>query len=71
MTPGRILIGIGFLLILAGVAWEFGGRYLRLGRLPGDIAIHRGNMHFYFPVMTSLLLSALLTFVFWLLGKIR
>jgi hypothetical protein len=42
---------------------------LRIGRLPGDIYIERGNWRFYFPVVTSILLSLILTFVLWLLNR--
>ena len=56
---------IGALLLLAGVALTaFGG--LGLGRLPGDFIFRRGNATFYFPLMTSVLLSLLLTFLMWL-----
>jgi hypothetical protein len=44
-------------------------RRLGLGRLPGDIVIERENMTFYFPVMTCLLVSALLSLVFWVVNR--
>lgn len=44
---------------------------LRLGRLPGDIRIERGNASFYIPLTTMLLLSAVLSFVLWLFGRLR
>src|SRR5439155_658219 len=40
-----------------------------IGRLPGDIHIQRGNWHFYFPLATSIVLSLLLTLLFWLFGR--
>jgi hypothetical protein len=40
-----------------------------LGRLPGDIYVQRGNWAFYFPLGTSIVLSVLLTLVFWLIGR--
>jgi hypothetical protein len=50
----------------------FGGRLpLRLGRLPGDISYRGKNSSFYFPVVTCLILSAVLTVVFWLVNGMR
>lgn len=62
MTLGVILVIVGLLVML-------GERLpLRLGRLPGDIVI-RGKSAFYFPIVTCLLISAILTLVMWLLGR--
>lgn len=55
---GKILIGLGVLLILLGLLWHFG---VPLGRLPGDIAIEKGNSRFYFPIVTCLLISLIVT----------
>jgi hypothetical protein len=67
---GRALITIGVLLIIAGLAATYGGRLpLRLGRLPGDIAIHGKNSSFYFPVTTCILLSVLLSVALWILRR--
>jgi hypothetical protein len=66
---GRLLILAGVVLILAGVAVSLAGRYTSLGRLPGDLVYRRGNFTFYFPVVTSILLSLVLTFVMWLLNR--
>jgi hypothetical protein len=67
---GRTLLFLGFLLVLAGLLFYFGGKLpFRLGRLPGDI-VHRGeHTTFYFPIVTCLLLSAALSFLFWLLSR--
>jgi hypothetical protein len=65
----KILIGLGLVLIVIGLIWQFGGRYLSLGRLPGDIVIERENFRFYFPVMTSVLLSVLLSVILYLFQK--
>ncbi len=54
--------------MLAGLLWPWISK-LGLGRLPGDIAIERENVRFYFPIVTSLVLSAVLTLVFWLLNR--
>ena len=71
----KLLISAGFLLILAGVLWalvnHFGVKHLHLGRLPGDIVIGRANYRFYFPIMTSILLSLLLSILLWLFRFFR
>lgn len=67
---GRGLIAIGIVLVVLGLLLTLGERLpIRLGRLPGDIVIRGKNTTFYFPLMTSLLLSVLLSFVMWLLGR--
>jgi hypothetical protein len=67
---GRALIAIGIVLVALGLLLTFGEKLpIRLGRLPGDIVIRGKNTTFYFPLVTSLLLSALLSFVVWLLGR--
>ena len=64
----RWLIISGALLILAGLAWPWISK-LGLGHLPGDISIERKGFGFYFPIATSLLVSAVLSLIFWLLRK--
>ena len=64
----RILILSGVVLVLAGLLWPWLVKS-GLGRLPGDIIIRRDNFRFYFPIVTSLLVSAVLTFLFWLFKK--
>jgi len=67
---GRAFIAIGIVLVALGLVLTFGERLpIRLGRLPGDIVIRGKNTTFYFPLVTSLLLSLLLSFVMWLLGR--
>jgi hypothetical protein len=66
---GRMLVVFGLLIALVGVALVLVGRVPWLGRLPGDIHIHRGNWTFYFPLATSLLLSVVLTLILWILGR--
>jgi hypothetical protein len=69
---GRTLLILGGLIALTGALFYFLGKLpFRLGRLPGDI-VHRGeHTTFYFPVVTCLLLSVLLSLVFWLFGYFR
>lgn len=67
---GRGLIAIGLALVVLGLLLTFGEKLpVRLGRPPGDIVIRGKNTTFYFPLVTSLLLSVLLSFVMWLLGR--
>jgi hypothetical protein len=64
----RTLIVAGIVLIVAGICWPLIGR-LGLGRLPGDIVIQRSNFAFYFPIVTSLIVSIVLTLVLWLINR--
>lgn len=64
----RTLILIGALITIIGVLWPWLSR-LPFGKLPGDIAIQREGFSFYFPLATSLLISAALSIVFWLFRK--
>lgn len=58
------------MLVVLGLLLTFGERLpIRVGRLPGDIVIRGKSTTFYFPLVTSLLLSLLLSFVMWLLGR--
>ena len=67
---GRILILAGVALIVVGLFVTFGDRLpLRLGRLPGDIRVEGKSGGFYFPIVTCLLLSAVLTLLMWLFGR--
>lgn len=66
---GKMLVIAGLLLAALGaVLWTGFGRTW-LGRLPGDIHYSRGNFSFYFPAMTCLLLSLVLTLLLWLFRK--
>ena len=62
MFLGLIVAAIGGLLLMSGkIPW--------IGRLPGDIMIQKRNFTFYFPLATSILLSLILTLIFWLIGR--
>jgi len=66
---GKLLVVIGIITVVIGILlWSGFGRNW-LGRLPGDIHYTRGNFSFYFPILTCLILSLLLTFILWLLKK--
>jgi formate hydrogenlyase subunit 3/multisubunit Na+/H+ antiporter MnhD subunit len=69
---GRALITLGIFLIFIGALLYFGGkRPFELGRLPGDI-VHRGeHTTFYFPIVTCLVLSLVLSLLFWLFSGSR
>jgi hypothetical protein len=64
----RLLIGIGLVLVLAGIAWPLLSR-IGLGRLPGDIVIQRGSTSFYFPLVTCIVISIVLSALMWLLNR--
>jgi hypothetical protein len=68
MDIRRLLIGLGLALLTAGVFWPWIAR-LGLGRLPGDIAIQRPGFSFYFPVVSCVVVSVVLTLLFWLFRK--
>ena len=69
---GRLLIGLGLLLLVAGGLLLLLGRTgVPLGRLPGDISYRGKNLSLYFPLGTSILLSVLLSLVFYLLSRFR
>ncbi len=67
---GKILIVVGLVFVAVGALLLFSDRLpLRIGRLPGDIVYRRGNFTFYFPLVTSILVSIVLTLLFWLFGR--
>jgi hypothetical protein len=67
---GRALIGIGIALVILGLIVTFGEKLpIRLGRLPGDIVIRGKHSVFYFPIVTSILLSVLLSLILWLFNR--
>ena len=68
LDMSRTLIIIGALLLFVGLAWPWLSK-LGLGRLPGDIVVEKGDLRFYFPITTSIVVSLVLTLVFWLLRK--
>lgn len=64
----RLLIGIGLALVLAGIAWPLLSR-IGLGSLPGDITVRRGSTSFYFPLVTCIVISVVLSALMWLLNR--
>ncbi len=68
---GRMLVMVGAVIVVTGVALIVAERFpgLRIGRLPGDISVERDRFRFYFPLGTSIVLSIVLSLLFWLLGR--
>ncbi|MGI5942792.1 MAG: DUF2905 domain-containing protein [Pelotomaculaceae bacterium] len=60
---GKMILFFGIFLVLIGGLLLLGGRLFGMGRLPGDIFLQRGNFSFYFPVVTCIVLSILLTII--------
>jgi len=65
---GKFLVIAGVLLVAVGLLLTAGAKFGHLGKLPGDIAYKGKHVQFYFPVVTCLLLSAVLTLVFWVIS---
>ena len=68
-TLGKILIGMGILMIIIGGLFIIGGKIPFIGRLPGDIAIQKKNFSFYFPITTCIIISIIFSLIMWLLRK--
>ena len=66
---GKMLILTGVIIVVIGIVIAYAGKIPWLGRLPGDIIIKKGNFTGYFMFGTSILLSIILTLLFWLLGR--
>ena len=67
---GRLLLIIGLLVAALGLLLSLGSKLpFRIGRLPGDLVFRRDNFSFYFPIATSLVVSVVLSLVFWFLGR--
>lgn len=65
MNLGKVFIFLGIVFLLIGIFWTF------IGKLPGDITFKKGNFVFYFPIMTSIIVSIILSLIFFILGKFR
>ena len=69
---GKMLVFLGLLVAALGLVFMLVGRTnLPVGRLPGDFVYRGKHTTFYFPLVTSILISVVLTLVFYVLGKIR
>ena len=68
VAMSRWLVTIGLVLVVVGLLWPW-LRDLGLGRLPGDIMIERGNVHIYFPIVTCIVVSVVLSLILWLMNR--
>jgi len=69
---GKALLGLGILLVIVGAALLLAGRFgLPLGRLPGDISYRGKNVSVFFPLGTSILVSVVLSVIFYLISLFR
>jgi hypothetical protein len=66
---GRFLIIIGVILVIVGAAFLLAPKIPWLGKLPGDISYKRGNVSFYFPLGTCILISIILTLIMYLFRR--
>jgi DUF2905 family protein len=67
MGIGKLLMTLGVVLFIVGLLMQF----IQIGKLPGDIVFKKGNTTFYFPIMTSIILSVVLSLIFYFIGKFR
>ena len=68
MNPvAKFLVIAGIALIVIGLLWQVGGRFLNLGRLPGDIVVEKENFRFYFPIVTCIVISVALSLIFYVI----
>lgn len=66
---GKLLVTIGAATIVVGLVLWLGGGRLPLGRLPGDINVTRESGSFHFPIVTCLIISAVLSAIMWLFRR--
>jgi len=67
---GRTVIIIGLVLVAVGILMILGDRLpIKLGRLPGDVVVRGKNSVFYFPIVTCLVVSVILSLVMWVIGR--
>lgn len=62
---GKMFVLIGVIFIVIGLIWNF------IGKLPGDLDFKIGNVSVHFPIMTSIVVSIILTLIFYVIGKFR
>ncbi|MFD1171427.1 DUF2905 domain-containing protein [Oceanobacillus picturae] len=65
MNIGKLLIVAGVIMVLIGIIWTF------IGKSPGDFSFKKGNVTMHFPIMTSIIVSIILSLVFFIIGKFR
>ena len=65
MELPKMLMIIGGVLLLIGLLWQV------VGKIPGDIVMKKGNFTFYFPIVTSIIISVVLSLIFYFIGRVR
>ncbi|MDX5475161.1 MAG: DUF2905 domain-containing protein [Bacillaceae bacterium] len=65
MELPKMLMVIGGVLLLIGLLWQV------VGKIPGDIVMKKGNFTFYFPIVTSIIISVVLSLIFYFIGRFR
>ena len=65
MELPKMLMVIGGVLLLIGLLWQV------VGKIPGDIVMKKGNFTFYFPIVTSIIISVVLSLIFYFIGRVR
>ncbi|MFD3449402.1 DUF2905 domain-containing protein [Microbacteriaceae bacterium 4G12] len=65
MDVSKLLFTLGIVFLVLGVIWKF------IGRRPGDIFIKKGNVTFYFPIVTCILISVLLSAILYIIGRFK
>jgi hypothetical protein len=65
MELPKMLMVVGAVLLLVGFLWQV------VGRIPGDIVVKKGNFTFFFPIVTSIIISIVLSLVFYFIGRFR
>ena len=68
-SMGKMLIVVGIILIVLGLAYTYGPKIPWLGKLPGDISIKKDKFAFYFPIATSIIISIILSIIFSIFRK--
>ncbi|MDG4655393.1 DUF2905 domain-containing protein [Ectobacillus antri] len=65
MDMSKLFLTVGIVFIVMGLLWRF------IGKIPGDILIKKGNVTFYFPIVTSIVLSVVISLILYILSKFR
>jgi hypothetical protein len=65
MELPKMLMVVGAVLLIVGLLWQV------VGKIPGDIVVKKGNMTFFFPIVTSIIISIVLSLVFYFIGRFR
>ena len=68
---GKLLIIFGVIIVIAGVIIYFFDKIPFLGKLPGDIVVKKKNFTFYFPLMTSIVVSVILSLILYLIARLK